>query len=561
VARVGLQAAEALDYAHAQGTLHRDIKPGNLLIDARGAVSVADFGLARAVEPEDAGWSAEVVGTPRYMAPEQRRGMADARSDVYALGATLYELLTLQSPGVEPQRPRRIDPAIPRDLETILVKCLAPQPWRRYASAAALAGDLRRFLADEPILARRASAAERVWRWCRRNPALAATSGLAAVSLLAVAVTVAAGYLHTRRAYAETRAALARAEATSRVSLDVLENIYLQLSPERAGIAADAAAVGGSCGCMRLHAGAGPASLPPSKETARLLENLLGFYDRLAEQAGKESRVRLEAAIASRRVGDIQQRLGRWGEADRQYRRAVEKLTALDDQPEIALEVAVELARTHNEIGNVRSARLDHRGAYQAHHEARRTLEAFRPVDDWPEAYRYELMVTYAWVPVGLFPGQRRLPVAATAEESLRKALEQSQWLVARRPATAQYAGAQALILAKLGMVCWQGARLAQAEQFFQRAVEMQAGADSAGLSASNRMLLASMRLRLGQVVCERGKQTRDAEALNRSRAMLASCVAELDARPELADDALARNLLLVARGALNTALAASPKR
>jgi serine/threonine protein kinase len=170
-ARLIAEAAAALEYAHSMGVVHRDVKPGNLLLDAAGKLWVTDFGLARF----DAGTSltatGDLVGTLRYMAPEQalaKHGLVDHRADVYALGATLYELLTGR-PAVdgadrqeilrkiafeEPAAPRKLDRGIPADLETVVLKALAKEPAERYATAQELADDLRRFLADEPIRAR-----------------------------------------------------------------------------------------------------------------------------------------------------------------------------------------------------------------------------------------------------------------------------------------------------------------------------------------------------------------------------------------------------------------------
>jgi WD40 repeat protein/serine/threonine protein kinase len=197
VARLGLQVAEALAYAHGRGIIHRDIKPANLLLDSTGVLWVSDFGLVKTQDPAltDTG---DLVGTLRYMAPERFRGECDARADVYALGLTLYELLVLrpafdgqdrmqlvdQIGSQEPPRLRVIDPRIPRDLETILMKAIEKEPRRRYPSAEALASDLRRFLADEPIQARRIGPLERLWRWGRRNPLVAGLS--AAVLLVAL---------------------------------------------------------------------------------------------------------------------------------------------------------------------------------------------------------------------------------------------------------------------------------------------------------------------------------------------------------------------------------------
>ncbi|WP_165246365.1 serine/threonine-protein kinase [Paludisphaera soli] len=202
VARVGMQAAEALAHAHQHGVIHRDVKPSNLLIDAEGSIWVADFGLARRLADPGLTHHEGMLGTPRYMSPEQgRTGVIDGRTDVYSLGATLYELLTLRPPfdgssaaelldqiaGREPVAPRAIDPKIPRDLETIVLKSLAKRPADRYATAADQAADLERFLNVEPVKARRISLPGRAWRVVRRHPGISSVTAAASLIILAVA--------------------------------------------------------------------------------------------------------------------------------------------------------------------------------------------------------------------------------------------------------------------------------------------------------------------------------------------------------------------------------------
>ena len=208
--RIGIQVAEALEYANRQGILHRDVKPSNLLLDNHGNVWVADFGLAKTAEADDLTHTGDILGTIRYMAPERFSGQCDARSDVYSLGLTLYELVALKPAyeasdrhrlmervlHEEPERMRKLAPGVPRDLETIIAKAIAHEPAARYASAAALAEDLRRFVEDRPIRARRVSPAERLARWCRRNKLLAGSFAAAAAGLLAAA---ALSLLYARR--------------------------------------------------------------------------------------------------------------------------------------------------------------------------------------------------------------------------------------------------------------------------------------------------------------------------------------------------------------------------
>ena len=189
------QAAEALEYAHQQGVIHRDIKPANLLIDAHGNVWITDFGLAHFHDAPGLTRTGNVVGTIRYMSPEQASGqrvVLDHRTDIYSLGATFYELLTLQPifPGRtraallagvlnhDPRPPRSIDRRIPVELEIITLKALNKNPAERYATAQELADDLHRFLSDEPIRARRPSLLEQGRKWSRRHPSLLAAGVL-----------------------------------------------------------------------------------------------------------------------------------------------------------------------------------------------------------------------------------------------------------------------------------------------------------------------------------------------------------------------------------------------
>jgi WD40 repeat protein/serine/threonine protein kinase len=234
VARVGLQVAEALAYAHGQNILHRDIKPANLLLDLEGVVWVTDFGLAKD-EGGDLTRTGDLVGTLRYMAPERFSGLSDARSDVYSLGLTLYELLTLQPAfqesdrgrlikwitQTEPPRPRKLDRRVPRDLETIVLKASAKEPAHRYATAHDLAEDLSRFLSDRPIRARRTPTWEQAWRWCRRNPGLALASGLAALAVAAVLIlSLTFGFLQGRAADRTSRALRETDRLTASLALD-----------------------------------------------------------------------------------------------------------------------------------------------------------------------------------------------------------------------------------------------------------------------------------------------------------------------------------------------------
>jgi tetratricopeptide (TPR) repeat protein len=252
VAEIGHQAAQGLAYAHASGIVHRDIKPSNLLLDHAGVTWITDFGLAKG-EDEGLTHTSDILGTLSYMAPERFRGEGDARADIYGLGLTLYELLTLRSAfksrdrlkmieqikNQEPPRPRAVDSRIPRDLETIVLKAIEKDPLARYQSADAMAEDLGLFLADEPIRARQISASERSWRWARRNPAIAVVGGVLMALLVAVSVGSMLAASYFRRALVrETQARAALAEANTKVqaryelALDAIQTFHTGASED-----------------------------------------------------------------------------------------------------------------------------------------------------------------------------------------------------------------------------------------------------------------------------------------------------------------------------------------
>ncbi len=362
VARIGVQAADALQYAHDQGILHRDIKPANLLIDEHQVVWITDFGLAKLIGGDDLTNSGDVIGTLRYLAPEALRGQTDHRSDLYSLGLTLYEVLTLQPPfgdlspsellrcvtEEQPARPRSLDGSIPLDLETIILKATARDPGDRFATAAELADDLRSFLDDRPIRARRAGPLEHLARWCRRNKMVAAMTSVAAAILLAATIV---GW----GLYASRSRALERSEDNVKLSLAALEDLFEKLADRGefgpvfagAGPGSGSGPPPGDQGPPRGRPG--PRQLPPdlTENDAALYQSILEFYDKFAARNETNSRLQGEAARAHRKVAALYRWLGRDAEADEAHARATDRFERLVAQYPDDPKYRFELARTY----------------------------------------------------------------------------------------------------------------------------------------------------------------------------------------------------------------------
>lgn len=462
IARLGLQVANALDYAHSRDTLHRDIKPSNLLVDDRGFVWVADFGLAKTTRSEDLTRSGQVGGTLRYMAPEQFDGVADSRSETYSLGLTLYEALTLKPAfhdsdqsrlirkimAGEAVRPRVLNPAIPRDLETVVLKAAARDPAHRYASAGDLAEDLRRYLAGNPILARKVTVLERLWRWGRRNPAVAGLSAATAVLVLVAATVGWVGYVHTTRALIreseqldKTRAEHQRAEGNVALAMQAFDQVFSQLS----------------LGPLATPGGTGEQEENPefvpvvSSRDADILKGLLAFYARFAAQNQGNPALQLETARAHRRVGQIDNRLGRFEEAAEACRTALAIYQDLPVSPVQTTSRARTLADLCQEIGYAMQMTGRHREAWE--YSGRTVAILSELAEDAPGNAEVEFALAQAHLRLGIIPG-RRLPErtrpddargSGVAEDPVRRAVDIVERLAASDPANPKYRHALAL--------------------------------------------------------------------------------------------------------------------
>jgi tetratricopeptide (TPR) repeat protein len=382
--------ARAVQHAHEHGVIHRDLKPANVLLGADGAPRVTDFGLARLGEGGHTAAGA-VMGTPSYMAPEQAggdSGTVGPAADVYALGAILYEMLTGRPPfqaataletleqvrSIEPVPPRRLNPQVPADLETITLKCLHKAATRRYGSAGELADDLIHFQRGEPIVARPAGWVERALKWARRRPAAAALLGVSVLAMLGLAVLSSVAVWQWQAAVAALERAR-DAEETSRAHLiRAEENLKLART-----------AVDDCFNIAREHS----LFQEPRMEKARklLLGKTLPLYKNLRAAAPTDSGLHIEEAEQWFRVGYIEHVLMQTPEARKAYEKARGLHAALvEAHPEIP-EYQSNLATTHNNLGSV----LANQGKCQeALAEYRQARDLFnRLVQAHPRAARY----------------------------------------------------------------------------------------------------------------------------------------------------------------------------
>ena len=416
MAEIVAQAAEALHHAHECGVVHRDVKPSNLLLDRQGKLWVTDFGLARMLNAPGVTMAGDVVGTLRYMSPEQAAGRhaeVDLRSDVYGLGATLYELLTGEPPfsgddsaqiraaidTQEPRRPRALDATIPVDLETIVLHAIAKSRDERYATAHALADDLQRFLDGRPTLARRASPLDRGIKWVKRHRQVAAVA-VALLAALAVASTV--GLVRLARetaakeaALEESRRSLARAEANLVKAREVVDRFGIRLADQLQSV---------------------PGTEPLRQ---RLLNDTLSYYVEFIEQSDDDASLADQLADARLKAAAASAKLGASDRSVDEYQAALALLARrLAEHPsDAALRLRTALAA--NDLALVLSTRGDHGRAMKQSAAAIEELQ--RLVSEAPGDEGYTTRLAEVLINRGTLLGRHGSDAAAT--ESLRTAI------------------------------------------------------------------------------------------------------------------------------------------
>jgi tetratricopeptide (TPR) repeat protein len=483
--------ARVIHFAHQQHILHRDLKPGNVLLDADGTPKVADFGLARQIVAGETLAAVRdrltptgaVLGTPSYMAPEQAGGATRQLGpavDVYALGTILYEMLTGRPPflgetltdtlmqvlDAEPVPPRRLNPRTPRDLETICLKCLEKRPGARYASAAELADDLGRFLDGQPIQARPAGRLERALKWARRRPAQAALLIVSTFALLAAAAGI-TGHLIQLHDRNEALANALAAEERQRQRNVQLLRVTLEVQSDYGFYLDD--------------------QLKPLPHLTRLREQLLekrlAFYQPILDQEPDDPVMRQTQGLAYLAVGVIRQRLARYDEAEKAYRAALERLDLPAEQASPASRAF--LGKVCVQYGTLLNTQNRDDEAGRQLEEGERLLE--QTVRDAPDDNNRQLLALACHNRAVFLTKKGELEAA---RQSYQRAIELRQELVKHHPSEDQYQRELAGSHVNLAALALRNQRPQQAREELARAATL---LRRQPLDVDNRNLLAGV--------------------------------------------------------------------
>jgi tetratricopeptide (TPR) repeat protein/tRNA A-37 threonylcarbamoyl transferase component Bud32 len=568
-AQVAETLARAMHAAHEAGVVHRDLKPANVLLvpsqrpeavalgdeaAERFEPKVTDFGLAKRLDLAGSSLtqSGAIVGTPSYMAPEQAAGQTKTigpAADVYALGAVLYECLTgrppfraatlvdtiLQVLDQEPVPPGRLNAGVPRDLETICLKCLAKEPARRYASALDLADDLRRFRQGEPIRARPMGRLERAARWARRNPALAGS--LAAVVLaLAAGTAVSAGFA-VQAAYQAEQARGSAADARKAQADLQQANADLTAERDRTKAALEAEAKRRRQAREALDALTGQVVegwlarqkqlLPEHKE---FLQRALASYEEFARDTGPDEATRAGVAAAYQRVGRLDRLLGQTREAEAASAHGRDAYARLAADFPANPEYAHELAQSHTDLGILfKSTGRPH----EAEAEHRAALAVYRGLPPEflarPELRRGRALSHNHLAILYKATGRPR-----EAEAEYREALALQKQLVADFPGSPEFRWDLAQSYFNLSILCEDGERWPEAEAACREALALQKRlVDESPGNPEYRHELAGSYNGLGQALLRAGQAKAAAEAYGKALALHRQLTVEFPTRPD----------------------------
>jgi tetratricopeptide (TPR) repeat protein/tRNA A-37 threonylcarbamoyl transferase component Bud32 len=471
-ARLVLLLAEAVQAAHEQGIVHRDLKPANVLLASDGTPKITDFGVAK---QGDSGMTAtgDVLGTPSYMAPEQAEGKAKdvgPAADIYSLGSILYELVTGRPPfkgesvwdtiqmvvDAEPVAPCQLQPRLPRDLETICLKCLQKEPQKRYASARALATDLQHFLSGEPIAARPIGYSERFWRWCRRKPAVA--------SLLAgLALVLMSGFAGVTWFWL-------RAEHHRQEAVDNLQEANRQRDQAVRGFRTAREAVD------RFYTAVSQDELlnAPGMSTLRkkLLQDARAYYQSFVQEHAEDVQLRLELAHAMQRLGDISKEVVSDTEAMQVYQEAVAAYRNLLQAGPADASIRRDLAACWGQIGLLHRRAGRSNEAEKAFQEEAQLWDELAKQYPGDAEYKSGLAVTYNHLGL-IYRRSDRLP---QAESILLRGVTLWKELLADDKGNAEYESFYSWCLLHLGYVYDVQDQTAKAEAAFLQMLALRRG-------------------------------------------------------------------------------------
>ena len=503
VASWGVDAARALAHAHTHGVLHRDIKPANLMIDTSGHLWVTDFGLARLDGDVGISVSGDLLGTFRYMSPEQalgRRILIDRRSDVYSLAVTMYELLTLQPvfssdntlellrqiAFEDPLSPRKLNRSIPIELDTILMKGMEKDPQRRYAGAEEFADDLQRYLDHRPVVAKPPTLVERATKWSLRHQA-AVWASVATLGIAIAALTVSTFVI--ARAYTIAHEQRLRAENHLRLAREVIDDNYSK-----------------EIEALKHEPGM-------TQEQRRSILRLVQFYEQLPEEDLANPLLRHDACKARLNLADVYLVLGQPRKAIQTYRQVVDQAKELRQRQPANAIFQHTLAMAHDGLGQALYAIQDYQPSIEAHRQASALAQHLRQ--------QFPRDLTFHRLAVSQVHLARAYRDTETKEQTLRSAIRTLEQLARKFPDEPLFESYLGGAQGDLGLLLRATGRHREAESQLRKAIDVHGRlADSSPRLPSHRYQLAKTKSHLATLLSDLRRQT-DAEIAHREAVSL----------------------------------------